>query len=195
MRNVIIIYGILFVFLPALRAGTAPYYNPINTALIKAIIKVESSGNPKAISKEGAWGLMQVRHAVWEKELKKAGIIRHKQELFDPEKNIRAGKYILTKYYGQTGCLVKTLKKYSGNDNRYFEKVMNVYKKQIEIGRWFSIYRHKPFDREAGSRSAMMNEKLIIENFKNFLTLDSSQSIPDPQEIIWSKKWKSRFGY
>jgi len=184
MRNVII-YGILFIFLPALRAGAAPYYNPINNALINAIIKVESSGNPKAISSEGAWGLMQVRHAVWEKELKKAGIIRHKQELFNPEKNILAGKYILTKYYGQTGCLKKTLKKYSGNDNRYFEKVMTVYRRQIEAGRWFSIYRHKPFDWVAGSRNAMMNEKLIIENIKNFLTLDSSQSTTDPQEITW----------
>ncbi len=185
MRNVIITYGILFIFLPALKAWTAPYCTPINNALIKAIIKVESSGNPKAISSEGAWGLMQVRHAVWGKELKKAGIIRHNQELFNPEKNIRAGEYILTKYYGQTGCLTKTLKKYSGNDKRYFEKVMAVYKRQIEVGRWFSFYRHKPFNWEAGSRNAMMNEKLIIENFKNFLTLDYSLSTPDPKEITW----------
>lgn len=144
MRNVIIIYVILFIFLPALRAGTAPYYNPINNALINAIIKVESCGNPKAISREGAWGLMQVRHAVWEKELKKAGIIRHKQELFSPEKNIMAGKYILTKYYGQTGCLKKTLKKYSGNDNSYFEKVMTVYQRQMKVGHWFPFFWHEP---------------------------------------------------
>jgi hypothetical protein len=146
MKKVMIIHAVLFIFLPALKAGTAPFYNPINNSLIKSIIKVESSGNPKAISREGAWGLMQVRHVVWEKELKKAGIISDKQELFNPEKNIRAGKYILTKYYGQTGCLEKTLKKYSGNEKRYFEKVMIEYWKQMYVDRWFSFYRHKPFE-------------------------------------------------
>ena len=150
MRKVIIIYAVLFIFLPALRAETAPYYNPINNTLIKAIIKVESSGNPKAISKEGAWGLMQVRHAIWEKELKKAGIIKNKQELFNPEKNIRAGKYILTKYYGQTGCLEKTLKKYSGNDKSYYKKVMIVFWQQIKVDHWFSFDWYKSFDLEPG---------------------------------------------
>ncbi|MCX5815873.1 MAG: lytic transglycosylase domain-containing protein [Proteobacteria bacterium] len=165
MRNVIIIYGILFIFLPALRAGTATYYNPINNALIKAIIKVESSGNPKAISREGAWGLMQVRHAVWEKELKKAGIIRHKQELFNPEKNILAGKYILTKYYGQTGCLKKTLKKYSGNEKRYFEKVMTVYQGQMDVSRWFPFYWHTPLFLLLNSTQPTANKEVFHGNF------------------------------
>jgi hypothetical protein len=150
MRNAIIIHAVLFIFIPALRPAAAQYHDPINNFLIKAIIKVESSGNPRAISREGAWGLMQVRHAVWEKELKKAGIIRHKQELFDPEKNIRAGKYILTKYYGQTGCIEKTLRKYSGNEKKYFEKVMTVYRRQMNIDRWFFSCRYQPFEREAG---------------------------------------------
>ena len=185
MRNVIIIYAVLFIFLPVLKAGSAPYYNPIDNALIRAIIKVESSGNSKAVSKEGAWGLMQVRHAVWEKELKKAGIIRNKQELFNPEKNILAGKYILTKYYGQTGCLKKTLKKYSGNDKNYYEKVMIVYRRQMDVGRWFSFFPYKLFDWAAGGRKAIMNEKLIIESFKNFLFINSSQSTPDSRRLKW----------
>ena len=149
MRNVIIIHAVLFFFIPVLREGTAQHHNPINNSLIKAIIKVESSGNPKAVSREGAWGLMQVRHAVWEKELKKAGIIRHKQDLFNPEKNILAGKYILTKYYGQTGCIEKTLRKYSGNKKRYFEKVMTAYLQQIDVDYWLSSSWHKPLDWKA----------------------------------------------
>ncbi|MBA4391540.1 MAG: hypothetical protein C0399_11480 [Syntrophus sp. (in: bacteria)] len=148
MRKVMIIHAVLFILLPVLRAGTELHHNPINNTLIKSIIKVESSGDPKAISREGAWGLMQVRHAVWEKELKEAGIISDKQELFNPEKNIRAGKYILTKYYGQTGCLEKTLKKYSGNKKRYFDKIMIEYWKHMMFDHWFSSYRHKPFDSE-----------------------------------------------
>jgi hypothetical protein len=150
MRNVIILYVVPFIFLPVLRAGTAPYHNPINNSLIKAIIKVESSGNPKAISREGAWGLMQVRHVIWEKELKRAGVIRHKQKLLNPEKNILAGEYILTKYYGQTGCLEKTLRKYSGNKKNYYEKVMIVFWRQTDIDCWLSFYRHKSFDWEPG---------------------------------------------
>jgi hypothetical protein len=142
MINIFVTYGALFILLPALEAGTAPHHNPINNSLIKAIIKIESSGNPKAISREGAWGLMQVRHAVWEKELKSAGIIRHKAELFNPEKNIRAGKYILTKYYSQTGCLEKTLMKYSGKAKKYSRKVMVLYQRQMEIDRRRPLLPH-----------------------------------------------------
>ena len=58
--------------------------------MIKAVIQVKSGGNPKAVSKKGAYRLMQIRHKVWVKELKKAGIITTKQCLFDPEKNVKA---------------------------------------------------------------------------------------------------------
>jgi hypothetical protein len=157
MRNVIIIHSVLFILLPALKAGAAPYHNPINNSLIKAIIKVESSGNPNAISKEGACGLMQVHYGIWEKELKKAGIIRHKGELFNPEKNIRAGKYILTKYYSQTGCIKKTLVKYSGNEKSYYEKVMIAYQRQMKVDHWFSFWPQRGLTLGLGRTGMEMN--------------------------------------
>jgi len=112
---------LLFCLLPTKVGNLKPI---INSKLIKAIIKVESSGNPKAISNKGAWGLMQVRHKVWAKELKEQGIIKNKYDLFHPEKNVQAGHYILNKYLQQTNCLRKTLYKYSGGSKTYYKKVM-----------------------------------------------------------------------
>jgi soluble lytic murein transglycosylase-like protein len=112
-------------------ANKVLFENSINERLIKAIIHVESSGNPKAVSKKGAYGLMQVRWAVWHIELKKAGIIKTKQCLFNPEKNVKAGEYILAKYYKQTGDIEKALIKYSGGARGYIKKVMEA-KKESE---------------------------------------------------------------
>jgi hypothetical protein len=167
MINIITVYAVLFAVLSVLKAGAASYHNPINGSLIKAIIKIESAGNPKAISKEGAWGLMQIRHAVWEKELKKAGVIRHKQELFNPEKNIRAGEYILTKYYNQTGCIKKTLVKYSGNDKSYYEKVMIAYQGQAKMDRWFSFWPIGSFILGSGLMGMAMNHTEAASGYKS----------------------------
>ena len=60
----------------ATTAHTPVHVNPINNQLIQAVIQVESRGNPKAISKKGSLGLMQIRFSVWGKELKKVGIKR-----------------------------------------------------------------------------------------------------------------------
>ena len=112
---------LLFCLLPTKVGNLKPI---IDSKLIKAIIKVESNGNSKAISKKGAWGLMQVRHKVWTKELKEQGIIKNKYDLFLPEKNVQAGHYILNKYLQQTNSLHKTLYKYSGGSKIYYKKVM-----------------------------------------------------------------------
>lgn len=114
-------FMLLLLILPTKIGNIKPV---IDSKLIKAIIKVESSGNPKAKSKKGAWGLMQVRHQVWTKELKEKGIIKTKHDLLHPKQNIQAGHYILTKYLRQTNCLRRTLYKYSGGSKTYYKKVM-----------------------------------------------------------------------
>lgn len=91
--------------------------------LLKAIIKVESNYDPKAVSKKGCLGLMQVNPKVWTKELIEIGIINSKRDLFKVEKNIEAGDYILTKYRKKSS-LQKALTNYSGGDKRYYKKVM-----------------------------------------------------------------------
>ena len=114
---------LMAIFGCASKVDHAIYHSPISDKLIEAIIQVESSSRAKAVSEKGAIGLMQVRYAVWHKELKKAGIISTKQCLFDPKKNVRAGIYVLVKYYKQTGDIEKALIKYSGSTRGYVRKI------------------------------------------------------------------------
>ena len=107
---------------------TAKEQEVIDDDLVTAIIQVESSGNPKAISNKGAYGLMQIRWSVWKDELKKAGIAKEKKDLFNPRINIEAGKYILAHYMDKHDNNLKAaLNSYSGGAKRYYEKVMREY--------------------------------------------------------------------
>jgi soluble lytic murein transglycosylase len=94
--------------------------------LTHAIITVESNFNPNAVSKRGAIGLMQVRYSVWGKELKEQGIIKHRNDLFDPDTNIRAGTYILKVLHVQhKGDFIKIMIHWSGGAKKFHQKVMN----------------------------------------------------------------------
>lgn len=55
----------------------------IQPALVRAVIVVESGFNPRAVSKKGAVGLMQLRPST----AKRYGV----KNIYDPEQNIRAG--------------------------------------------------------------------------------------------------------
>lgn len=58
----------------------------INPYLVAAVVEVESSFNPRAVSRKGAHGLMQLLPAT----ARRFGVNRRK-DLFDPAKNIEAG--------------------------------------------------------------------------------------------------------
>lgn len=116
MKTILITLMLILVF---------PITPPTTLSLIERIIIVESNFNPKAISKKGAIGLMQIRYSVWKKELKKQNIIQTRKCLFNPEKNLKAGKYILDKYLRECkNDLFCTLKRYSGNAKNYHKKVI-----------------------------------------------------------------------
>lgn len=89
--------------------------------VVAAVIMIESRFNPYGINHMNCWGLMQVRpydlagNDVWLKELIEQGIITCVQDLLKPEKNIRAGCYILAKYLRQYGDLPTALSRYSGS--------------------------------------------------------------------------------
>ena len=104
---------------------TATARQIIDDDLVTAIIQVESSGNPKAISNKGAYGLMQIKWSVWKDELKKQGIAKEKRDLLNPRINIEAGKYILAHYMDKHDNNLKAaLNSYSGGARNYYNKVM-----------------------------------------------------------------------
>jgi predicted secreted protein len=58
--------------------------------------------------------------------LKAQGIIKTKNDLFIPEKNIEAGKFILAYYsYKTNHDIEKTLYLYSGKDKKYPKKILS----------------------------------------------------------------------
>jgi soluble lytic murein transglycosylase-like protein len=86
----------------------------IDPKLVRAIIKVESDGNPRAVSPKGAQGLMQLIPAT----ARRFGV----DNAFDPSQNIRGGvtylRYLLNLFNGN---LPLTLAAYDAGENRVIE--------------------------------------------------------------------------
>lgn len=83
--------------------ASSDYYK-IPVSIIIGLMKVESHFQKDTVSNKHAVGLMQVYPKVWlndknQHNLKNAGIVNKKEDLFNIEKNILAGTYILSHYY------------------------------------------------------------------------------------------------
>jgi len=84
----------------------------INPHLVAALIHVESAFNPRAVSRKGAYGLMQLLPAT----ARRFGLTR-KKDLFNPGKNLDAGvRYLqwLTQRFG--GDVEKILAAYNAGE-------------------------------------------------------------------------------
>jgi len=92
----------------AARNGLAP-------ALVRAVIKTESDGNPRCVSRAGAMGLMQLMPA----NVKEAGIANP----FDPEQNIAAGTKqlagLMAQYHGDLDLALAGYNAGPGNVHKY----------------------------------------------------------------------------
>jgi len=94
-----------------------------NRDLLLAIIKVESHFNPSAKSSQDARGLMGIIPKWWLDVLIKNKIIKSKRDLYDVEKNIAAGNFILGKYFEKYKDIHEVLDKYSGGHKGYSDRV------------------------------------------------------------------------
>ncbi len=92
--------------------------HPVPAALVKAVITQESSWDPRAVSRAGAVGLMQLLPAT----AAKVGVSR--EELFDPAKNILAGVRLLAvllRHY--TGDVISALTAYNARPRQLFAPI------------------------------------------------------------------------
>jgi soluble lytic murein transglycosylase-like protein len=94
------------------------HVHPVPSALIKAVIQHESGFNPKAISRAGAIGLMQVMPY----SAPRVGVTE--ADLWDPAKNILAGARLLAvllRYY--RGDLISALVGYNARPRALFSPI------------------------------------------------------------------------
>jgi len=130
MKKIILLGLLCFLLIPSLSYGKKMRYLspksliPIikkyhkNYKLVLAMIYVESSFNPKAVSGDGSVGLMQVHpRTAWR-------VYRVKRKyLFNPEINIKIGckylKYCQKRSYNNEQALLK----YTGGNTDYWRKV------------------------------------------------------------------------
>lgn len=86
---------------------------------IRAVMEVESAGNPMAVSRAGAMGLMQIMPATWA-ELRAQ--LQLADDPFDPRDNILAGTAYLRQMYDRFGS-PGFLAAYNAGPGRYAEYI------------------------------------------------------------------------
>ena len=84
----------------------------VNPQVVAALIRAESAGNPRAISRKGARGLMQLMPATAER------FGTRKEKLYDPKENLEAGiRYLSWLVAMFPGDLSKVLAAYNAGEN------------------------------------------------------------------------------
>lgn len=88
----------------------------IPAAWIRAVMRAESAGDPRAVSHAGAIGLMQVMPATWA-DLR----VRHRLGInpYDPRDNILAGTAYLRELHDRYGSVAAMLAAYNAGPGRY----------------------------------------------------------------------------
>ncbi len=88
----------------------------IPAAWIRAVMRAESAGDPRAVSRAGAIGLMQVMPATWA-DLR----VRYRlgADPYDPRDNILAGTAYLRELHDRYGSVVAMLAAYNAGPGRY----------------------------------------------------------------------------
>ncbi len=91
----------------------------IDPKVVLALIAVESSGNPAALSHVGARGLMQLRPATAQAESERLGLLwKGDNSLFDPVVNVQLGISYLSRLVERFGDLETALVAYNWGPTR-----------------------------------------------------------------------------
>ena len=123
----------------------AAYRYEVDPAIVKAIILAESSYNPRAVSKVGAQGLMQLMPIT----AKEMGV----ENSFNPQQNIHGGtayfKKLLTRYDGNVKLALAAYNAGSGKVQRYrgippYKATRTYIRKVLQYHRNYSQQSRKP---------------------------------------------------
>ncbi len=98
----------------------------LSPELVAAVAKAESDYDPNCKSRYGALGVMQVIYRIHKAALGRHNIATEKEHMFDPERGIHAGVFVLKGYLSSSGSVYKGLMRYlGGHSNRYYMRVQN----------------------------------------------------------------------
>ncbi len=121
--------GVLALTLPAAARAEEPWATEVHQAaarvglpepLIRAVLRAESRGDPRAVSRAGAMGLMQLMPATWASLRRELGL---GADPFQPADNLLAGATYLRRLYDRYG-LPGALAAYNAGPGR-FEAYLN----------------------------------------------------------------------
>lgn len=93
----------------------------LSPILVLAVAEAESEFYPFALSKKNAKGLMQVNPEANQDMLLRRGIFKEPSDIFDPDRNIEAGCYLLRRFINQSPDLDTALDNYLGADSATYK--------------------------------------------------------------------------
>jgi hypothetical protein len=89
----------------------------LSPILVLAIVQTESEFYPFALSKKNAKGLMQINPSANQELLLQKGIFKEPGDIFDPERNIEAGCFLLRSFINESPDFNTALDRYLGADS------------------------------------------------------------------------------
>jgi soluble lytic murein transglycosylase len=107
----------------------------LSPILVLAIAETESEFYPFALSKQNAKGLMQINPDANQRLLLQEGIFKEPADIFDPERNIEAGCFLLRRFINESPDFNTALDKYLGaNSVPYKAQIHEVMGKILLLG-------------------------------------------------------------
>jgi soluble lytic murein transglycosylase len=107
----------------------------LSPILVLAVANAESQFYPFALSKQNARGLMQIHPDANQELLMQEGIIKEPSELFDPDRSIEAGCFLLRRFINDSPDFNTALDKYLGADSvSYKAEIHQVMGKILLLG-------------------------------------------------------------